>query len=100
VAIMRDPGVGAFGVFTVAVAVVLQATALASRAPNIGLVVALWCASRALIAAVPAIVPSARETGMASPLLEGARAWPAYAVVPAIVVAALTAGVGGAVAVL
>ncbi len=97
-AIMRDPGVGAFGAFAVVIVVVLQATALASRAANAGLLVALWCASRALVAAVPSVVPYARERGMASPLLDSARVWPAFAVVPAVVLAALAAGVGGAVA--
>ena len=99
-AIMRDPGVGAFGVCAVAIVVVLQATALAARPADVGAVVALWCTSRALVSAVPALVAYARDTGIASPLLATASIWPALAIVPAGVLAAATAGRGGAAAVL
>ncbi len=83
--IMRTPDVGAFGVATLALVVVLQSSALASRSANVLLIVALWCASRAFVACVPAAVPYAREHGMASGLLGGASLWPALAILAAFV---------------
>ena len=97
--IMRAPDVGAFGMVTVAIVVVLEFAALGGRAASVLLIVALWCAARALVAAVPAVVPYAREAGIATPLLDGARAWPALAIVPAVALGALATGIGGAVAV-
>jgi adenosylcobinamide-GDP ribazoletransferase len=98
-AIMRTPDVGAFGVLTVAIVVVLQAAALASRPANVLLIAALWCAARALVAAVPAVVPYARDHGIASPLLAGAQVWPAVAIIPAVGLGALGAGVAGGAAI-
>ena len=97
--IMRDPGVGAFGVAVVGVVLMLRVTALSSRRPSILLLAGIWCAARATVASVPRLVPYARETGIASPLLDGARGWPALLVVPAAGLAALGAGIAGAVAV-
>lgn len=97
--IMRTADVGAFGIATVALTLVLATVSLASRAPSILLLAALWCASRSLVASVPAIVPYAREQGIATPLLQGAPVWPAVVAIPAAIVAAVGAGVGGAVAV-
>jgi adenosylcobinamide-GDP ribazoletransferase len=98
--IMRDPGVGAFGMFAVAIAIVLEATALATRSASIGLPVALWCASRSFVATVPAVVPYARVVGIATPLLDNATVWPALALVPAIIVGTVAAGVAGTLAVI
>src|SRR3954469_4942890 len=98
--IMRTPELGAFGVSTLALFVVLQAAALASRAADAWLIAALWCAARALVAAVPAVVPYARAEGIATPLLDGARVWPVLAIVPAFVLAFAADGIGGGVAVL
>ena len=97
--IMRDPGVGAFAVAVVGIVLMLRVTALSSRAPNIALIAGIWCAARAAVASVPRFVPYARETGIASPFVDGAPAWPALVVVPAAGLAALGAGVAGAVAV-
>ena len=97
--IMRDPAVGAFGIAAVVAVLVLRTTALSSRAPSVALVAGIWCAARATIAAVPRFVPYARESGIASPLLDGARGWTALWVIPAAGLAALGTGVGGAVAV-
>jgi adenosylcobinamide-GDP ribazoletransferase len=90
--IMRTPDVGAFGVAAVALLVVLEASALASRSADVWLVVALWCATRSFVACVPAVVPYAREHGIASALLPGASLWPALAIVPALVLAPLAVG--------
>ena len=97
--IMRDPGTGAFAVAVVGIVIVLRVCALASRAPDIALLAGVWCAARAVVATVPRFVPYARDHGMASPLLDGARAWPALLVVPAAGIAALGAGAPGAIAV-
>jgi adenosylcobinamide-GDP ribazoletransferase len=97
--IMRAPDVGAFGVAAVTVALLLRVVALAAITPSVLLLAGLWCASRALAASVPAFVPYARDEGIASPLLAGAPAWPAIAVLPAAAIAAFGSGVAGAVAV-
>ena len=97
--IMRDPGVGAFAVAVVGVVLMLQVAALSSRVPDIALLAGIWCAARAAVASVPRFVPYARESGIASPLLDGAPGWPALLVVPAAGLAALGVGVAGAVAV-
>jgi adenosylcobinamide-GDP ribazoletransferase len=96
---MRTPDVGAFGVCTVAIVVVLQAAALASRSASVLLLAAIWCAARAVVAAVPARLPYARDAGIATPLLAGARAWPALAVLPAVAVATVADGIAGGAAV-
>jgi adenosylcobinamide-GDP ribazoletransferase len=98
-AIMRTPDVGAFGVSTVAIVVVLQAAALASRPASVLLLVAIWCAARAVVAAVPARLPYARDAGIATPLLDGARVWPALALLPAVAVATVADGYPGGAAV-
>jgi adenosylcobinamide-GDP ribazoletransferase len=97
--IMRTPDVGAFGVCTVAIVVVLQAAALASRPASVLLLATIWCAARAVVAAVPARVAYARDAGIATPLLDGARMWPALAVIPAIAVAMAADGLAGGAAV-
>src|SRR5712671_2863352 len=96
--IMRDPGVGAFAIAVVGMILLLRVTALGSRAPSIALLAGIWCGARAVVASVPRFVPYARETGIASPLLDGAPGWPALLVVPAAGLAAFGAGIGGAVA--
>ncbi len=98
--IMHTPDVGAFGIVAVAVAIAARGTALASMPARVVLVAALWCAARAIVAAAPRVVPYARESGMAAPLLDGAHAWPASAVVPAAALATLVAGRAGLAAVL
>jgi adenosylcobinamide-GDP ribazoletransferase len=95
-AIMHGPETGAFAVVVVGAALLLRVFALASMTREVWLLAALWCASRALVGSVPALVPYARETGIASALLEGAPRWPALAVVPAFALAAANAGVAGA----
>jgi adenosylcobinamide-GDP ribazoletransferase len=97
--IMRDPSTGAFALVTVVLVVALRGSAFAARDANIGLVAALWCASRSIVCVVPARVPYARDAGMGGAVVEGASLWPAWAIVPAVVVAGMTAGWAGATAV-
>ena len=98
--IMGAPDVGAFGAVAVGAVLLLRVFAFASMAVSLPLVVALWCASRSLVASVPALVPYARKAGIATSLLPGAPAWPVVAIVPALVLAAATEGIAGAAAVL
>lgn len=98
--IMRAPDIGAFGVATVAMALVLRTTALASRPAAPLLLAGLWCASRALVASVPAFVPYARDQGIAKQLIDRAPRWPALTIVPAAAVAAVGTGAAGGAAVL
>ena len=70
--VMSQPDVGAFGVATVVVTLVLRVTLLASMKPNVALIAALWCASRTLMAVTARTVPYARaEGGLASAFLGG-----------------------------
>jgi len=99
-AVMRAPDVGAFGIAAVGVTLLLQFAALGSMHREPLLIVGLWCASRSLVASVPAFVGYARDDGIARGLLAGAPRWPAGFVVPAAAIAAVGAGTSGAVAVL
>jgi adenosylcobinamide-GDP ribazoletransferase len=97
--IMRAPDVGAFGIIAVAAALLARLTALSVQPVSVGLVVALWCASRTVVAAAPAVVPYAREEGIASRMLTSpGSAWPLVALVPAGVVAVAASGFRGAAA--
>jgi adenosylcobinamide-GDP ribazoletransferase len=97
--IMRTPEIGAFAMVAVAAALVLRTTALASRAPSVLLLVGVWAGARALVAAVPGFVPYARDTGIASSMLEDAPRWPVLTLPIAGAVAALGTGLAGAFAV-
>ncbi len=89
-AVMSEPTVGAFGVVVAVAVLVLRVAALAAMAPLVPLVVALWCASRTLMAVAARTVPYARAEGLAS-AFGGGSWWP-----PALVGAV---GTGAAVAV-
>jgi adenosylcobinamide-GDP ribazoletransferase len=98
-AIMRAPDVGAFGVAVVGIVLIALVAALASQPVSVLLVVGLWMAARSLVAAVPALVPYAREDGIATSLLDGAPRWPVLGVPIAALVAAADTGARGATAV-
>jgi adenosylcobinamide-GDP ribazoletransferase len=98
-AIMRAPDVGAFGVGAVGAALLLSFASLASMRAEPLVIAGLWCASRSLVASVPAFVAYARPDGIASALLADAPRWPVLAVLPAVALGTVGMGVGGAVAV-
>jgi adenosylcobinamide-GDP ribazoletransferase len=98
-AIMRAPDVGAFGVVVVGITLLALVTAFASQPVSVLLVVALWMGARSLVAAVPALVPYARDDGIATSLLDGAPRWPLAGVPVAVAIAALDTGWRGATAV-
>jgi adenosylcobinamide-GDP ribazoletransferase len=64
--VMADPSIGAFGVATVAGALLLRFGALVSLTPQVLALGGLWCASRTLMAVALLRMPYARETGLAS----------------------------------
>jgi adenosylcobinamide-GDP ribazoletransferase len=97
--IMRDPGVGAFAIAVVGIVLLLRVAALSARPASVALLAGIWCAARATVASVPRFVPYAREAGIASPLLDGARGWPVLLIIPAAGLASLGVGIAGAAAV-
>ncbi len=71
--VMRTPDVGAFALAIVPVVLLARWVALASDLVDPEALVAVWVASRTVMAATPAVVPYARPQGLASPFLAGAR---------------------------
>jgi adenosylcobinamide-GDP ribazoletransferase len=97
--VMRAPDIGAFGVAVLATVLIARTAAFAELAPSLGLVVAVWCASRTAMALIPSAMPYAREEGLASAFRGGTGLLPAYGVVLAFGVAVAFQGARGAVAV-
>jgi adenosylcobinamide-GDP ribazoletransferase len=109
-AVMTAPDVGAFALGVVPVVLLARWAALASNEVEPLSLVAIWAASRTVMAVVPALVPYARERGLASAMLAGAHLGHALWLAPAAVVlfaaqqatgiialAALLAAAGGVV---
>jgi adenosylcobinamide-GDP ribazoletransferase len=71
-AVMAEPGVGAFGIGVVAAVLLLRFAALAGLRPSWLLLGGLWCASRTWMAVATRALPYARaEGGLASAFREG-----------------------------
>jgi adenosylcobinamide-GDP ribazoletransferase len=71
-AVMADPGVGAFGVGAVGAVLLLRFGSLTALHPSWLLLGGLWCASRTLMAVATGALPYARaEGGLASAFREG-----------------------------
>ena len=85
-AVMARPDAGAFGATVAAASLVVRVAALASMAPSVVLVAAVWCASRTLMAVAALSLPYARPGGLASDLL-GGRPAPVLAVGAALALA-------------
>ena len=101
-AVMTDPTAGAFGVAAVVVVLLVRTAALGSRAVDVGLLVAVWAASRSVMAFVAATRPYARPGGLATSFL-GDRTAPitaGLAVLAAAVLAGVTDGRAGVAAIL
>jgi adenosylcobinamide-GDP ribazoletransferase len=96
--IMRTPDVGAFGAATLGVVLLARVGAFAARPADVGLVVALWCTARTVVAVAPAVLPYARDEGLASALIATpVSALTALALLPAAALGVVTVGwVGGA----
>lgn len=99
--VMRLPDTGAFGVGAVVVVLLLRFATLTDPAVQPWSLVAVWSLSRTIVAVVPAVVPYARPSGLASVLLGdgGARgAWIALAALPALALLCWSQGGTGLVA--
>jgi adenosylcobinamide-GDP ribazoletransferase len=72
--VMADPHVGAFGMATVAVVLVLRVVALGSVTAAPLLLAGVWCASRTTMAVIAWTQPYARPGGLADAFLSGGRA--------------------------
>lgn len=94
-AVMAEPGVGAYGVVVVAAVLLLRWSALASLVPDVRLVAGAWCGSRTVMAVAARALPYAREAGLATALL-GGRWWPvaAYGSVLAVALGGVAAAAG------
>ncbi len=69
--IMAAPEVGAFGMATGVLALLLRVACLAQMRPRPLLLIGLWCASRTVMACVAAALPYVRDRGLASAFLVG-----------------------------
>lgn len=70
--LMAEPTVGAYGVAVLGAALLLRFTALASMAPDVLLLTAIWCGSRTAMAVAARALPYARAGGgLATALLGG-----------------------------
>jgi adenosylcobinamide-GDP ribazoletransferase len=68
--IMAGPEVGAFGMATGLMALLLRVACLATLDPAPLLLIGLWCASRTVMACVAAALPYCRPEGLASAFLD------------------------------
>ncbi len=82
--VMRQPDTGSFALGTVVIVVLLRWASLADGTVEPWSLVAVWCVSRTAAAAVPALVPYARSTGLASAFLTGTGRWIGLAILPAL----------------
>lgn len=80
-AVMRDPAVGAFGVVTLVVVLLLRAAVFASIPAAPWMVAALWCLSRMVMAVVLTTARYARGDGLASVFAGGGARWALPAVI-------------------
>lgn len=97
-AVMSAPDVGAFALAVVPVVLLARWAALATDLVEPLALVAVWAASRTVLAVVPAVVAYARDRGLASAMVPGARAWLAVWFLPAAGVLAVAQGLTGLVA--
>ncbi|MFO7280574.1 MAG: adenosylcobinamide-GDP ribazoletransferase [Thermoanaerobacterales bacterium] len=97
-AVMAAPDVGAFGVAALVLVLGARVAALAALRPDVALVVGLWAGSRAAMALTMALVPYARERGVASGFTGRPSPAPAVTLVAAVAVVVLARGGGAGVA--
>jgi adenosylcobinamide-GDP ribazoletransferase len=71
--VMAEPTVGAFGVTVAIATILLRFGALAVAVPDVVLVVAVWCASRTVMALAASRLRYARTSGLASAFIDGER---------------------------
>jgi adenosylcobinamide-GDP ribazoletransferase len=96
--VMRRPDVGAFALAVVPTVLLTRWVALAEQPVEPWALVGLWTLSRTVMAAAPAWLPYARDSGLASPFLDGAHRWILLGVLPATGALVLAASGRGALA--
>ena len=82
-AVMRAPDVGAFAIAVVPTILLLRWASLATDRIEPLALVGVWAASRTIMATVPALVPYAREGGLATSFLAGASPGTSIWLIPA-----------------
>lgn len=97
-AVMATPDVGGFALAVVPVVLLARWAALAGDLVEPLSLIGVWVASRTVLAVIPALVPYAREGGLASAMLPGASAWTGLWLLPAAGVLVASQGPTGAVA--
>ena len=68
---MADPSIGAFGLVTVGIVLLLRFSAFAVLRPAPLVVAGLWCASRTGMVAITEVLPYARPSGIVQSFLAG-----------------------------
>ncbi|MFV0260289.1 MAG: adenosylcobinamide-GDP ribazoletransferase [Acidimicrobiales bacterium] len=90
--VMAEPDVGAFALVTVGLVLGLRAAMLSDPRSDPLALGGVWTASRTLAAVVPATVPYARDAGLATGFLAGARTRVGWWLAPAGVLLVVTSG--------
>jgi adenosylcobinamide-GDP ribazoletransferase len=91
--VMRTPDAGAFGVGAAVLVLLVRVACFASMAPEVMVVIGVWCTSRAIVAVAPARLRYARDGGLATAFTGGNGGWvPLIALVPATIVTAIAIG--------
>ncbi|MGN6693706.1 MAG: adenosylcobinamide-GDP ribazoletransferase, partial [Aquihabitans sp.] len=99
-AVMRTPDVGGFALGVVPCVLLLRWASLASGGISPWSIIAVWCLSRTLVAAVPSFVPYARAEGLATPFLGAGNRWLLLVIAPVTGVLVAAQGAAGIAAVL
>ena len=97
-AVMAEPGIGAFAVAVVVTVLMTRWALLADAGLDPVALVAIWAMSRTMVAIIPAVVPYARPDGLASAFLAGSSPWLSLWLVPAGATLIVTHGFNGAAA--
>lgn len=97
-AVMAAPDVGAFALAVVPTVLLARWAALATDLVDPLSLIGVWAASRTVLAVVPTLLPYARDGGLASAMLPGARAWTALWLVPVAALLVVVQGPTGAAA--
>lgn len=95
--VMRRPDLGAFGAAVLGTVLLARWAALASDRFAPVALVAVWALARTLAAVVPALVPYARPSGLASPFVAGASRWLLLWAVPVLALLVASDGLAGLV---
>ena len=93
--VMRQPDVGAFALAVVPVVLLARWAALATGQIQPLSLVGIWATSRIIIATVPSLVPYARDSGVATAFIAGARRSFAGWLIPAAAIIVMGEGAVG-----